>query len=145
MGGREGDIWSLMGSSSKAIALMTPHAMISIWSAEWNKTTNSVAKYWSIPVGCVYPNSMQSSMMSSSCMKVASNRVPSPLVTTRTHIWLMSSTLSPGMWSGAAKWLQWTWWTLQRKTRDIFSKDGCIVYLEKSAGYHNGVVKPPDL
>ena len=42
-------------------------------------------------------------MMSSSCMEVALNRVPSPLVSTRTHIQSRSSTLLPGMELQAAK------------------------------------------
>ena len=98
-----GDVLSLIGSLHKAIALMNPYAMTSISSAEWNYITNSTTEYQSTPLGCVCANQMQITMMSSSCMEAASNRVPLPLVSTRTHIQLRSSTSSPGMQLWAAK------------------------------------------
>ena len=65
--------------------------------------TDSVAKNWSTPLGCVCPTSKQSSVMSSSCMKATSNGVPSPLATTRIHIWLRSSVSLPRLWLWATK------------------------------------------
>ena len=41
--------------------------------------------------------------MSSFCMEAASNRVPSPLVRTKMHVWLRRSTLSFGILSLAAE------------------------------------------
>ena len=98
-----GDILHLIGSLQNAIALMTAHAATSISSTEWNKMTDSTAEYQSTPLGCICPNWMQIPVMYSSCMEVALNGVPSPLVSTRTHIWLRISTSSPGMQSQAAK------------------------------------------
>ena len=74
-------VQSLMCSSHKAMSLVTPHTTTSISLPEQNKTSDSVTKNWSTPLECLSITT-QSSKMSSSCMEVASNRVPSPLVST---------------------------------------------------------------
>ena len=91
-----GEVLTLIDSSCKVIALMTPHAMTSISSssAEWNNTTDLTTENQSTPSGCVCPNQIQISTMFSPCIEAASNRVPLPLVNTRMHIWLRRSTLS---------------------------------------------------
>ena len=88
MGAEGWEVLILITSSCKAIALTTSHAMNSMSSAEWNNMTDSIAKYLTTPLGCVCPNQTQISMMSSSCMEAASNRVQSPLVRTKMHVWL---------------------------------------------------------
>ena len=103
IGGRGGEVQSLMGSLHKTMSLMTLHTAASILSSEGNKMADSVSYNWSTPLGCVCPISTRSSIMSSCCMEAALNGVPSPLVSTRTHIQLRSSVLSPGIPSWAAK------------------------------------------
>ena len=98
-----GDVLSLIGSSQNAIALMTPCTVANISSTGWNNMTNLTPNYLITPLGCVCPNLMQISMMSSSCMEVASKGVPSSLIRTRTHIQLMISTSSLGIQSWVAK------------------------------------------
>ena len=46
-----GEVPALIASSCKVVALMTPHAVTSMSSAEWNNTTDFIAKYLSTPSG----------------------------------------------------------------------------------------------
>ena len=129
-----GEVLILIASSCKVIVLMTSHAMTSMSSAEWSNMTNSIAEYLSTPSGCMCPNRTQIVMMSSSCIEAASNRVPSPLVRTKMHVWLRRSTLSLGFDLSPLRQLLWTWWTL-RRGKVKFAKNDTLD-LENFSGYH---------
>ena len=98
-----GEVQSLIGSSHQAMALVTLCTLASISLLDWNKMIDSITNSQSTPFGCVCPTLTQSLTMSSSCMEVASNGVPSPLARTRTHIWLRSLDSLPRVWLWAGK------------------------------------------
>ena len=82
--------------------------------------------------------------MMSFCMEVALNGVPLHLVSTRTHIWLRSSTLSPGIQLWATNVVAVDVVDIVGE-RIILANIGTWHDLEKSADYHRSIVKSPDL
>ena len=123
-----------MGSLCHTVALVTLYATTSISSLDQNKMTNSFVKSQSTPSGCVCPTSTQSSTMSSPCMEAASNRVPSPLASTRTHmVKEFGLSMTMGHWSSCSGHAG----HIREKGGIYLLKMGMLWCSEKCADYYN--------